>query len=54
MHSDLRYLFGRAEQLGLEPDEVVTCGMSCGYEDEQAAVNWPHRSRMTLKRHVRL
>jgi hypothetical protein len=28
-----------AEQLGLGPDEVVTCGMSCGYEDEQAAVN---------------
>ena len=28
-----------AEQLGLGPDEVVTCGMSCGYEDTQAAVN---------------
>jgi nitroreductase len=28
-----------AEQLGLRPDEVVTCGMSCGYEDKQAAVN---------------
>ena len=28
-----------AEQLGLGPDEVVTCGMSCGYEDKQAAVN---------------
>jgi nitroreductase len=28
-----------AEQLGLAPDEVVTCGMSCGYEDKQAAVN---------------
>ncbi len=28
-----------AEQLGLGPEEVVTCGMSCGYADEQAAVN---------------
>ena len=27
-----------AEQLGLGPEEVVTCGMSCGYA-EQAAVN---------------
>ena len=27
-----------AEQLGLAPDELVTCGMSCGYEDKQAAV----------------
>jgi len=28
-----------AEQLGQGPDEVVTCGVSCGYEDKQAAVN---------------
>ena len=28
-----------AEQLRLPPDEVVTCGMSCGYADEDAAVN---------------
>jgi nitroreductase len=28
-----------AEQLGLGPEELVTCGMSCGYLDEQAAVN---------------
>ena len=28
-----------AEQLHLGPDEVVTCGMSCGYEDDQAPVN---------------
>lgn len=27
------------EQLGLAPEELVLCGMSCGYEDEQAAVN---------------
>lgn len=28
-----------AEQLGLGSDQVVTCGMSLGYADEQAAVN---------------
>jgi nitroreductase len=28
-----------AEQLKLGPDELVTCGMSCGYADEEAAVN---------------
>ena len=28
-----------AEQLGLGAEELVTCGMSCGYSDEQAAVN---------------
>ena len=28
-----------AEQLRLGPDEVVTCGMSCGYEDDDAPVN---------------
>ena len=28
-----------AAQLGLEPEELVTCGMSCGYEDNKAAVN---------------
>jgi nitroreductase len=28
-----------AEQLGFGPEELVTCGMSCGYEDENAAVN---------------
>ena len=28
-----------AEQLKLGPDELVTCGMSCGYADEGAAVN---------------
>lgn len=26
-------------QLGLGPEEVVTCGISCGYTDEEAAVN---------------
>ncbi|MBX9840490.1 MAG: nitroreductase [Xanthobacteraceae bacterium] len=28
-----------ADELGLGPDELVTCGMSLGYADEQAAVN---------------
>jgi nitroreductase len=28
-----------AKQLNLGPDELVTCGMSCGYADEEAAVN---------------
>jgi len=28
-----------ADQLGLEPEEIVTCGVSCGYADESAAVN---------------
>jgi nitroreductase len=28
-----------AEHLGLGPDELVTCGMSLGYADEEAAVN---------------
>jgi len=39
-----------AEQLGLGPDEVVTCGMSCGYEDEQAAVNHLDMPREPLDR----
>jgi nitroreductase len=28
-----------AEQLKFGPDELVTCGMSCGYAEEEAAVN---------------
>jgi len=28
-----------AEQLGLAADEVATCGMSCGYQHTQAAIN---------------
>jgi nitroreductase len=28
-----------AAQLGLGSEELVTCGVSCGYEDESAAVN---------------
>jgi nitroreductase len=37
--SFVRYQPIVAEQLGLSPDELVTCGVSCGYADEQAAVN---------------
>jgi hypothetical protein len=28
-----------AQQLDLGPDEVATCGLPCGYEEKQAAVN---------------
>jgi nitroreductase len=38
-----------AEQLGLGPEEVVTCGMSCGYADEQAAVNQLNMPREPVK-----
>ena len=38
-----------AEQLSLGPDEVVTCGMSCGYEDRQAAVNHLGMPRESLE-----
>jgi nitroreductase len=37
--SFVRYQPIVAEQLGLAADELVTCGVSCGYADEQAAVN---------------
>jgi nitroreductase len=37
--SFVRYQPIIAEQLGLGPDELVTCGVSCGYADESAAVN---------------
>jgi len=37
--SFVRYQAIVAAQLGLGPDELVTCGVSCGYADEQAAVN---------------
>ena len=37
--SFVRYQPVIAEQLGLNPDELVTCGISCGYADEDAAVN---------------
>ena len=38
-----------AEQLGLGADEVVTCGMSCGYEDREAAVNHLDMPRESLE-----
>lgn len=37
-----------AEQLRLEPDEVVTCGMSCGYENDRAPVNHLNMPREPL------
>jgi nitroreductase len=37
--SFVRYQSVIAEQLGLAPDEAVTCGMSLGYADRHAAVN---------------
>jgi nitroreductase len=37
--SFVRYQTVIAEQLRFAPEEAVTCGMSLGYEDRQAAVN---------------
>ena len=37
--SFVRYQSIIAEQLGLAPEEAVTCGMSLGYADRHAAVN---------------
>jgi nitroreductase len=37
-----------AAQLGLGSEEIVTCGMSCGYADEQATVNRMHMSRESI------
>jgi nitroreductase len=42
-----------AEQLGLGPDEVVICGMSCGYEDAQAPVNHLGMPREPVERVAR-
>jgi len=39
-----------AEQLKLLPEELVTCGMSLGYADEQAAVNGMDMPREPLER----
>lgn len=39
-----------AEILGLEAEEVVTCGVSCGYEDKSAAVNHLGMPRELLDR----
>jgi nitroreductase len=39
-----------AETLGLEAEEVVTCGVSCGYEDKNAAVNDLGMPRESLDR----
>lgn len=37
--SFVRYQSVIAEELGLAPEEAVTCGMSLGYADKQSAVN---------------
>jgi nitroreductase len=37
-----------AEQLGLAAEEIVTCGMSCGYPDDRAAVNRLNMPRKPL------
>jgi nitroreductase len=42
-----------AEQLGLGPDETVTCGMSLGYADEKAAVNSLNMPREPLEAFTR-
>jgi nitroreductase len=42
-----------AEQLGLGPEEAVTCGMSLGYADEQAAVNSLEMPREPLEQFTR-
>jgi nitroreductase len=42
-----------AEHLGLGPDELVTCGMSLGYADEEAAVNGLDMPREPLEEFTR-
>jgi nitroreductase len=42
-----------AEHLGLGSDELVTCGMSLGYADEQAAVNRLNMPREPVKAFTR-
>lgn len=39
-----------AEHLGFDTNELVTCGMSCGYEDERAVVNQLGMPREPLER----
>jgi nitroreductase len=42
-----------AEQLDLDPEEMVTCGMSLGYADPQAAVNRLNMPREPLETFTR-
>jgi nitroreductase len=42
-----------AAQLGLDPEEMVTCGMSLGYADTQAAVNRLNMPREPLETFTR-
>jgi hypothetical protein len=39
--------------LKLDPDELVTCGLSCGYADEDAAVNHLDMPRELLEKFTR-
>lgn len=51
--SFVRYQSIIAAQLRLAPEEAVTCGMSLGYEDKQAAVNHLGMPREPLERFTR-
>src|SRR4249919_2461515 len=42
-----------AAQLGLDPEEMVTCGMSLGYADVQAPVNRLNMPREPLETFTR-
>ena len=51
--SFVRYQSIIAKQLGLAPEEAVTCGMSLGYADSQAAVNHLGMPREPLEKFTR-
>ena len=51
--SFVRYQPVVAELLGFAADELVTCGLSCGYADEQAAVNRWNMPREPLDQFTR-
>jgi nitroreductase len=51
--SFVRYQSTIAEQLQLAPEEAVTCGMSLGYGDTQAAVNQLGMPREPVERFTR-
>src|ERR1700730_16763989 len=47
--SFVRFQFVIGGQVGLDPEEMVTCGMSLGYADVQAAVNRLNMPREPLE-----
>ena len=51
--SFVRYQSVIAEQLGLATNEAVTCGMSLGYEDNDAAINHLAMPREPLEKFTR-